>query len=86
MDLKEDGEAKEEPEEAEVPWEEQQSLGGEALVNAVFQKLFPHNFIHALPVRNHKVLPIRIFGLAAAHTVLCGCNSSRTCVTPFCLG
>jgi hypothetical protein len=40
-------------EEPEAAWHEQ--LGGEVLVQAVFKKLFPDNFLHVLPIRNHKV-------------------------------
>lgn len=40
-------------EEESKPWQEH--LGGEALVEAVFRKLFPEEFRHILPIRNHKV-------------------------------
>eukprot|EP00884_Botryococcus_braunii_P022692 jgi/Botrbrau1/9106/Bobra.0305s0013.1 len=50
---------KEVEEEPETPWEEQ--LGGEALVHAVFKKLFPENFLHVLPIRNHKVVDLLLY-------------------------
>lgn len=81
MGLKDDGGGEnEDGEEPEVLWEEQQSLGGEALVNAVFQKLFPKNFMHALPVRNHKAWPPDILSnrVVTSHSAHLSTSEGRT--------